>query len=763
MSRPHKTDWKAAVMGYFTPLLLSLGMSLTLLKALLPQQAVWPGVLLCAGFTLVFYALFSLPIKRKWIFPLLLALALGVWGALGGGPIFTLIQLGKAGFLSFRGIPDAAAPYADTARWAVCLLFSLVAAALYWDHTLALSVFTVITVTAMAFLFGAQAELLLYVVPGAAGLLLMAAEGGGKRAAALIAALFLSIAAFLLMPDRPKAVSPFQETAESIKQFVEDYLLFNEFRSTFSLSTEGFQPLEERLGGPAEPEDHSVMEVGTNRTVLLRGKTYDDYTGLNWYDSLSSRRYLFASPRFTALKDELFDMNRPLSGSGGVSPQTLRIHMLGNGPTTLFAPVRTLTMQLESERMVLYYNMAAERFITRDLKAGDAYTITYLPFAPGNRATEEIIAQCAALPDPHYQEVLAQYMNIPRHVQQEIYDLAARVTAGKNTPYEKALAIQEYLKRNYRYNLHVQNPPDGVDFMAWFLIGEKEGYCTYFATAMTMLCRIAGVPARYVTGYLAIPDDDGVALVTGEQAHAWTEVYLNGFGWLDFDATPRSDNDRNSDPDSDGGAAPNEQPTPSPSPSPEPTPSPSPEPEDQPTPTPDPSNPPPQEDQPPESTPTPPPRETPSPSPAPEQGNEKGSPKPPFPWWILLLILLLTLLIIWRYLSTEPVRRAKKKPQEGAEILFKATLSLLARKGYKRLPQETLHDFAYRCDEPLRAQGLPSLVPLTDQIAAQVYGRHAADPAPFRRAYLSLRKATPPLGRFAAALGRMAGKNKRTI
>ena len=65
------------------------------------------------------------------------------------------------------------------------------------------------------------------------------------------------------------------------------------------------------------------MEVRTSRTVLMRAKTYDDYTGLNWYDSLSTRRYLAASPRFQSLKEDLFDLNRPLAGDGGVTPETL--------------------------------------------------------------------------------------------------------------------------------------------------------------------------------------------------------------------------------------------------------------------------------------------------------------------------------------------------------------------------------------------------------------------------------------------------------
>lgn len=763
MSRPRKTDWKAAVMEYCTAFLLTLGMSLTMLRALLPQQAVWPAVVLCAVFTLVFHALFSLPAKRKWMLPAGVILILGLWGLMGGGPLFTAVQLGKAAFLSLRGIPDATAPYADTARWAVCLLFALLGAALNWDHTLPISVFAVVTVISLAFLLNAQKALVLFALPAAAGLLLMMAGEQGKRIPVLPVAALLAVAAFLLLPGRPQAVAPFSDAAERIRQFVEDYLLFNDSRASFSLASEGFQPLDERLGGPAEPEDHTVMEVTADRTVLLRGKTYDDYSGLNWYDSLSARRYLAVSPRYAALKTDLFDLERPPAGAENVSPQTLHIHLLNQATTTLFAPAHTRTLQLESQRMVLYYNLASEWFLTRNLQAGDDYTVTYLPYAPGNKATEAAVAAAANTEDPHWTEVSQTYLSIPRHIQQEIFDIAAKATAGCSTPYEKALGIQNYLRENYRYTLNTQVPPEGVDFVAWFLIGEKQGYCTYFATAMTVLCRIAGLPARYVTGYLAVPGDDGIALVTGEDAHAWTEVYLNGFGWLDFDPTPRNDNRRGDDPGGNPPDDPDNPPTPTPEPTPSPSPSPSPSPAPQSSPSPEPTDQPPDSQKDDEPSPTPSPESAPTPTPDPGQPPQDRNPQPPFPWWFLLLILAVIALLVWRYFATEPVRRASRHPDQAVQLLFAAVCALLAARGFNRLPQETLHDFAVRTDRNAGDASIPALLPLTDAYAAQVYGRHPADTQPFLDAYLSLRGAARPWTRFFLVLRRMLPQKRDAL
>ena len=747
-----------------TALLISLGLSWCALAALLPGLALWPTALLCLGCCLGAEALFSLEGRWRWLPPLALALALGLWGALGGGPVFRFVQLCKAAVLSFRGVQDALLPYAASLRLAVCLIFSLLGAALARDDTLPLAVLCVLGVVGLCLLMGAQVNLLLYALPAFAGLALLLARPARRGLAAAPVALALTALAFLLTPGKVPTVPALEKAAASLREFVEDYLLFQDYRASFSLTAEGYQPLDDRLGGPAEPEPHSVMEVQTGRAVLLRGKSYNHYTGLNWYDTLSAKRYLYASPRFSALREELFDLKRPLS-ENLPGAQTLRVHMLNGGTTTLFTPLHLRSLQMEGERMVLYYNSASELFLTRNLAAGDSYAVTYLPFVPGGAETEAAVAACAALEDPYYETAAGQYLSLPGHLQQELYDLAARVTANAQTPYEKALALESYLRANYRYTLTPQTPPDGVDFAAWFLLGEKEGYCTYFATAMTVLCRMAGVPARYTTGFLAQPDENGLALVTGEEAHAWTEVYLNGFGWLAFDATPRGDNDRQED-DTAPTPPPQDAPTPSPAPSQSPTEQPTEQPTEEPTeqPTEAPTDTPqdgPEESPsaPPAQTPTPAPGQTPQPSDTPadspeqeQRGDENRA------WLYVLLALLILALLALRYYVTLPIFRAKRHPERAARIYFEAICALLGQKKLRRQPQETLHDFAQRADGALAEAKLPPLSPLADALAGEVYGRHPADAAPFATAYALYRAAAPRPYRARLACRRMAGK-----
>ena len=89
------------------------------------------------------------------------------------------------------------------------------------------------------------------------------------------------------------------------------------------------------------------------------------------------------------------------------------------------------------------------------------------------------------------------------------------------------------------------------------MLTSKSGYCTYFASALGVMARIAGIPSRYIEGYLVKADESGVIEVTGENAHAWVELYFDGFGWLSFDPTPSDEPSDNPlpTPDPDGGPA----------------------------------------------------------------------------------------------------------------------------------------------------------------------------------------------------------------
>lgn len=136
-------------------------------------------------------------------------------------------------------------------------------------------------------------------------------------------------------------------------------------------------------------------------------------------------------------------------------------------------------------------------------------------------------------------DIHKRYLQLPPSLPARVKDLAKNLTSTCKTDYDKAKAIEKYLSNNYVYTLAPDPTPKDRDFTDYFLFDLKEGYCTYYATAMTVMVRSLGIPARYVEGYSLPPiaGANGVYEVTNQQAHAWVEVYFEGFGWLPFEPT----------------------------------------------------------------------------------------------------------------------------------------------------------------------------------------------------------------------------------
>lgn len=122
-------------------------------------------------------------------------------------------------------------------------------------------------------------------------------------------------------------------------------------------------------------------------------------------------------------------------------------------------------------------------------------------------------------------------------MQQWIYE----VTYGCNSDLERLRAIEKALS-SLTYTISPGRIPLSVDspseFLDYFVLDKKEGYCTYFATAFTLLARAEGFPARYIQGFSVPIKGHKSVYVTGNMAHAWPEVYFEGVGWIPFEPTP---------------------------------------------------------------------------------------------------------------------------------------------------------------------------------------------------------------------------------
>ena len=115
--------------------------------------------------------------------------------------------------------------------------------------------------------------------------------------------------------------------------------------------------------------------------------------------------------------------------------------------------------------------------------------------------------------------------------------LVAQITAGLDNGYDKAIALQRYLERECLYTLDAPPTPPGQDAVVYFVTESRRGACDLFSSALSVMCRLAGLPARVATGFNhgTYEPDQGAFIVRGTEAHAWSEVYFPRVGWVVFD------------------------------------------------------------------------------------------------------------------------------------------------------------------------------------------------------------------------------------
>lgn len=634
-----------------------------------------------------------------------------------------MTAIGHAAALFANGQPLALAAYSR----AIALLLSIVLTGM--GATLArssqaffpLALLTVAELLAVSFLglsSGGAAML-----PLLLSLLLAARAPGvtGRRILPMAAAVTACV--LLLSPLAASTVPALKQMAEKTRRRIDDYLFFTDPRTTFTLASAGWQPYgQERMGGSVMPSDEPVMQVKASGRALLRATAKNEYTGLAWADTTSGRRYLYVSPRFSQMRSDLFDADRPDRAVRAMLPgsRTITVDMAADSASTLFLTQRFASPK--GENVVCYFSPSTEVFGTRPLSAGDSYSFSGRLLSASTEGVRAAVLTAYDETDPYYETVKQTYLTLPACVEPQVYEIAREITAYASNDFDRAAALCTYLQRGFPYSLEQSDPPLTRDFVSWFLLEEKRGYCTSFASAMTVLARSVGLPARYIEGYAANPDADGVARVTQQDGHAWSEIYFPGFGWLAFDATPGegsgtvagSENapddsapgDLPPDPDGDGedsgesGGDPDATPTPTPTATPTPTPTSTPTPVPTPSPSPTPEHNDPAVTPTPEITPAPTPVPTSTPTPVPPPKTDRD--EPPL-WWLPLLLLAAVAAVTARFVLTTPARIAKKLRNPGDRVLvfYRACEQALCCMGVSPQQGEAPATYLWRAHEAL--------------------------------------------------------------
>jgi protein-glutamine gamma-glutamyltransferase len=273
-----------------------------------------------------------------------------------------------------------------------------------------------------------------------------------------------------------------------------------------------------------------VMRVKTNQTpeqipadIKWRGIALDNYHNSTWTNTRRAEQRIYQTrllvPR-TRRQDEnqlrQFYILEPFTNVVFGAPDIILISSPatsssfsflvedGNDSFTFLpGPSRRVTYVVDSDIVSRHQHLAAA------LKAGDS--------APGG---------------------MEHYLQLPE-LEPEIIRLVENLTRDKRTVVERALAIERFLNRNYRYSMDNESA-SALDPLKSFLFDSRSGHCEYFATAQAVMMRVAGIPSRVVNGFRRgeYNNWNGHFVVRQSDAHSWVEGYFEGVGWVEFDPTP---------------------------------------------------------------------------------------------------------------------------------------------------------------------------------------------------------------------------------
>ena len=335
-----------------------------------------------------------------------------------------------------------------------------------------------------------------------------------------------------------------------------------------------------------EDEQPVLMRVSTNgmtkSPAYLRGSVSSTYTGEGWEDT--SESYFHERESEIEYYEILYSMLRsglmPESGEDIYKRTTLFVEFDDIVTKSLMygAPLS----QIETDEGVNYAVYGPNLRFQKMQKLGLTYAMSYfetnwgsptlmayLRGLTGFRYVDDgtdfeslkkslgsavrALSVIVNTPDPEFFDAgiagrLAErartirdvYTQLPDTLPARVYDLAREITEDCESTYDKILAIENYFKENFTYTLTPPVFPEDRDFVDWFLFESNEGYCTYYATAAAVLARCIGLPARYVEGVTVKGNlrSRDVVDVTNQNVHAWTEIYLEGYGWITIEPTP---------------------------------------------------------------------------------------------------------------------------------------------------------------------------------------------------------------------------------
>ncbi|MBD5507366.1 MAG: transglutaminase domain-containing protein [Lachnospiraceae bacterium] len=364
--------------------------------------------------------------------------------------------------------------------------------------------------------------------------------------------------------DWPLFKNVYQQLKESFLKL--SYNLPGTGGEDYDLSLSGFSP-ESELGGNSLETEREIMTIQSqtklSTNVYLTGKVYDTFNGRGWEQQnqdTSKEPYMDTIQTLYAVRryDKEYQTDY-------LSQAKITIQYRYFRSEYLFAPLKAFSFRQNSSHLN-FRESGGSLFFDRRKGYGTNYEVSFYQLNAGQENFHQFINAAGFLADDenelhsilnnlNNQTKESITVNDMQRYRQAVYDnyleditLSAEttqylqeITKDARTDADKLRAIERELSA-FTYTLTPGQLPetvtDSAEFLDYFLLESKEGYCNYFATAFTLLARAQGIPARFVQGFCVPAKDSLEVKVYSGMAHAWPEVYLEDIGWIPFEPTP---------------------------------------------------------------------------------------------------------------------------------------------------------------------------------------------------------------------------------
>jgi len=320
------------------------------------------------------------------------------------------------------------------------------------------------------------------------------------------------------------------EKKEEVTHFYDPEAINNEQITSPGGSSlpKGVMPRSHLLGSGPELSTRKVMTFQTNDAMIisdrdqiqeppryyLTGSIYDYYTGKGWLTSSTISSEIQPNQQINSIPTD------------GYRLILQTIEKDDTAPDSVFIAGSIISVNVPTE-----VNYRSEK----DFFSAVTDSQIYSGYSLINLQSEEELREHQ---EPVLEWILERYLQLPNSLPNRTKQFANVITSDQETPYDKALAIQSYL-RSFPYSLDLPQIPDNSDVIDHFLFDLQKGYCDYFASAMVILARANGIPARLVVGFTSGKYDFDAKhyIITEENAHAWPELYFSSSGWVTFEPT----------------------------------------------------------------------------------------------------------------------------------------------------------------------------------------------------------------------------------